>query len=202
MTWATSNTYTVALTTTAGGCQGQTQHLITVNPNPNVGIAAITVPLCQGNNISLEASGASSYQWSPATGLSNADIFNPVALLQSDIQYTVTGTDDNGCSATAQVTLEIGPDCSAYYIPNAFTPNGDGKNDEFHVMTADIPRSFTLIVFNRFGGKVFESANVGDGWNGSIGGNPASTGTYVYIMQATTSAGAIVKKQGTIMLIR
>ena len=202
VTWATSNTYTVALTTTAGGCQGQTQHLITVNPNPNVGIAAITVPLCQGNNISLEASGASSYQWSPATGLSNADIFNPVALLQSDIQYTVTGTDDNGCSATAQVTLEIGPDCSAYYIPNAFTPNGDGKNDEFHVMTADIPRSFTLIVFNRFGGKVFESANVGDGWNGSIGGNPASTGTYVYIMQATTSAGAIVKKQGTIMLIR
>ena len=202
VTWATSNTYTVALIITAGGCQGQTQHLITVNPNPNVGIAAITVPLCQGNNISLEASGASSYQWSPATGLSNAGIFNPIALLQSDIQYTVTGTDDNGCSATAQVTLEISSDCSAYYIPNAFTPNGDGKNDEFRVITADVPRSFTLIVFNRFGGKVFESANIGDGWNGSIGGNPASTGTYVYVMQATTSAGAIVKKQGTIILIR
>ena len=202
VTWTTSNTYAVTLTTTAAGCQGQTQHLITVNPNPKVGIAALTVPLCEGNNIPLEASGASFYQWSPATDLSNAGIANPVALLQSDIQYAVTGSDDNGCSATAQITLDISQDCIGYYIPNAFTPNGDGKNDEFRVKTGDIPRSFTLMVFNRFGGKVFESSNIGNGWNGAIGGNAAPMGTYVYVMQATTSAGSIVKKQGTIILIR
>jgi len=202
VTWATSNTYTVTLTTTAGRCQGQTRHLITVYPNPKVGIAAPTIPLCQGNNIPLEASGASYYQWSPATGLSDAGIANPIALLRSTIQYTVTGTDDNGCSATAQITLDISPDCLAYYIPDAFTPNGDGKNDAFRVKTADIPRSFSLMVFNRFGGKVFESSNIGNGWNGTIGGNAAPSGAYVYVMQATTSAGAIVKKQGTIVLIR
>ena len=202
VTWATSNTYTVTLTATAGGCPGKMQHLITVYPNPKVDITAPTVPLCQGNNIPLEASGASSYQWSPATDLSNAGIANPVALLQSTIQYTVTGTDVNGCSAAAEITLDISPDCLAYYIPDAFTPNGDGRNDVFHIITADIPKSFTLMVFNRFGGKVFESSNIGNGWNGTIGGNAASTGTYVYVVQATTSAGTIVKKQGTIILIR
>ena len=202
VTWATSNTYAVTLTTIAGGCPGQMQHLIAVNPNPNVSIDALTVPLCQGKNIPLEASGASSYQWSPATDLSNAGIANPVALLLSDIQYTVTGTDDNGCSATAQITLNVSPDCIAYFIPDAFTPNGDGKNDEFRVKTGDIPKSFTLMVFNRYGGKVFESSNIGNGWNGTVGGNGAPTGAYVYVMQATTSAGSIVKKQGTILLIR
>lgn len=202
VTWSASNAYLVTLTTSFGGCQGQSQQLVMVNPNPKVAIAPLTVPLCQGNAISLEASGASSYQWSPATDLSNPAIANPVALLQNNIQYTVTGTDGNGCSAIAQISLNISPDCLAYYLPNAFTPNGDGKNDEFRVKTGDVPKSFTLMVFNRYGGKVFESSNVTSGWNGTVGGNTAPTGTYIYTLLATTSAGTVVRKQGTVTLVR
>jgi hypothetical protein len=49
---------------------------------------------------------------------------------------------------------------------------------------------------------VFESSKISNGWNGTTGGNAAPTGAYVYVMQATTSAGSLIKKQGTIILIR
>ncbi|WP_431210936.1 gliding motility-associated C-terminal domain-containing protein [Puia sp. P3] len=68
--------------------------------------------------------------------------------------------------------------------------------------TGDDPKGFSLIVFNRNGAKVFETSNVEVGWNGMIGGNSAPTGTYVYVLQATTSEGVLVRKQGTLLLIR
>lgn len=104
--------------------------------------------------------------------------------------------------ATAQVSLEISPDCLGYYLPNAFTPNGDGRNDQFRVKTSDEPRSFYMLIFNRFGGKIFETANISSGWNGTIGGSPATPGTYVYMMAITTSAGGVIEKKGTVELIR
>jgi gliding motility-associated-like protein len=202
VTWTGGSSNMVTLKETSGGCQGQVQHLITMNPPPKVGIAPITTSQCAGNTIPLEAYGATTYQWSPATGLSNSDIADPEVRLQNNIQYTVTGTDDNGCTASAAVVLDINPNCLLYSVPDAFSPNGDGKNDVFRVKTGDDPKSFSLIVFNRYGGKVFESANVSIGWDGMIGGNSAPTGTYVYVLQATMSTGVIVKKQGTIVLVR
>ena len=203
VTWTSANTYAVTLTTTADGCQGQTQHQVTVNPNPKVGITQVTSSLCVGKDVPLDAYGASTYQWSPATNLSNPDLADPIATLQSGIQYTVTGTDVNGCSASASLTLDISADCLAYDIPEGFTPNGDGKNDEFYVITEDVPKAFNLVIFNRYGEKVFESASVGNRWNGTLGGNAAApTGTYVYVLRAVTSAGAVIKKEGTVVLIR
>ena len=202
VTWASANTYSVSLTAKEGGCQAQTTHLITVNASPKVAIVAPSGSLCVGSEIPLEAYGASNYQWSPATDLSNPDIASPVARLQNNIEYTVTGFDGDGCSASASIALVLSSDCLAYNIPDAFTPNGDGKNDEFRVKSGDVPRSFSLIIFNRFGGKVFETSSISNGWNGNFGGNAAPTGTYVYIVQATTSTGTVVRKQGTVLLIR
>jgi len=188
--------------TPASSCESQrTPITVAVSSNPDVQISPVDASVCVGGSVRLQALGATDYQWSPATGLSDAYISDPVALLQNDILYTVTGTT-NGCSATAQVTLKVSSDCMGYYIPNAFTPNGDGQNDLFRVKTGDAPRSFSMIVFNRFGGKVFESANVNTGWNGFIGGTPAPAGAYVYTIMLTTSAGNIIKRQGTIMLVR
>jgi len=202
VTWPVSDNYTVTLTTKAGTCQSNGQHTITVNPAPKVGIIPPTHTPCAGTNITLEAYGASSYQWSPAIDLSNPSIYNPILTVQGNVEYTVTGTDGNGCQATAEITLNISPDCISYYIPNAFSPNRDGHNEAFRIRTGDSPRSSSLLIFNRYGGKVFESSNINNGWNGDIGGTPAPSGTYVYVFQATTSAGTIIKKQGSIILIR
>jgi gliding motility-associated-like protein len=179
------------------GCESpRTEVDVVVDALPMLEIAPVATNLCAGSSITLGASGASTYEWSPATGLSDPSIGDPTAVLQENIQYTITGTDVNGCVATAQVSLEVGGDCLGYYIPSAFSPNGDGNNDLFRVRTSDVTRSFRMLVFNRFGGKVFESENIGAGWNGAIGGSSVSTGTYVYLIAITTSAGGLLRREG------
>jgi gliding motility-associated-like protein len=122
--------------------------------------------------------------------------------LKSDVVYTVTGTDDNGCTATAQITLNPAVTCLGYNIPDAFTPNGDGHNDLFRVVTADAPQSFRMMIFNRWGQKVFETRDVQAGWDGTVGGSQAMTGAYVYTIVIKTSAGTSIEKRGTVVLIR
>lgn len=196
---------------------------VTVNPAPQLSIDPVTSTPCPGGTVKLQANGADSYLWSPTTGLSDAAVSDPTATLQSDIAYTVTGTT-NGCSATAQVDLAVSTNCSptgpgsgsgpgsgpgsgsglgsGYSIPSAFSPNGDGTNDLFRVKTGDTPKSFNMTIFNRYGDKIFESTDVDTGWNGTIGGNLAPIGTYVYTVVITTSTGTIIRRQGALVLIR
>jgi gliding motility-associated-like protein len=204
---ATNGTLTYYVSQTSGCESPRTAVTVTVNGNPTVAIQPVTASLCAGNMVTLDASGANTYQWSPATNLSNAAINNPTALVQSDIEYTVTGTDANGCTATAQVALKIGSGCTVgslvgYNLPNAFSPNGDGRNDVLHVKTSDVPRSFNLQIFNRYGQKVFESRDINAGWDGSLAGQVAESGAYVYVMVITTSTGTVIKNKGTVMLVR
>jgi gliding motility-associated-like protein len=93
-------------------------------------------------------------------------------------------------------------------VPNVFTPNGDGKNDEFRVAYRSLT-SYHCIVFNRWGRIVYEGSDPGKGWDGRIGGKLASPGPYYYIIEATgsdvnaTSKKPIrYKKKGDINLLR
>jgi gliding motility-associated-like protein len=203
--------------TPAGSCESNRLEIdVTVNPIPQVSIDALSGPPCPGATVQLQANGADSYQWSPSTGLSDPAVGNPAATFQSNITYTVSGTT-NGCSATAQIDLTAGTSCpisgsgsgsggsalaSGYFIPNAFTPNGDGVNDLFRVRSGEVPKSFNITVFNRYGGKIFETADIHAGWDGTIGGSVAPSGAYIYIVALTTSAGQHVSRQGTVILIR
>ncbi|MDO6430063.1 gliding motility-associated C-terminal domain-containing protein [Flavitalea sp. BT771] len=184
------------------GCESaRTPVTATVNASPEVSIDPVNDSVCAGGTVKLQANGAESYQWSPVAGLSDPSISDPVAVMKSDILYTVTGTTDH-CSTSAQVALTVGTDCLGYYFPNAFSPNGDGANDLFRVKTGDVPRSFNMIVFNRYGGKVFETSDIRAGWNGTSGSNQAPAGGYVYTVVLTTSTGNVIKRQGTLILVR
>ncbi len=187
------------------GCESPRAPLaVAVIALPTIHINLVATNFCPGSSVTLDASGASTYSWSPVTDLSNPSISNPVAVMQGDILYTVTGTDANGCIDTAQILLKSGSDCLGigYYVPNAFTPNGDGRNDHFRVKSGDNPQLFRMMIFNRYGGKVFESGDIEAGWDGTIGGSLAPTGAYVYTISITASTGAVINKQGTVMLIR
>ncbi|MBO9202129.1 gliding motility-associated C-terminal domain-containing protein [Niastella sp. MAH-29] len=70
------------------------------------------------------------------------------------------------------------------------------------VKTGDIPRSFSLMIFNRYGQKVFESRDINGGWDGTLAGQVAESGAYVYVMVITTSTGTVIKHKGTVMLVR
>ncbi|BAV07125.1 gliding motility-associated C-terminal domain-containing protein [Filimonas lacunae] len=143
-----------------------------------------------------------SYQWSPSTYLSDAFINNPVVLLTDNILYTVTGTDANGCSNTALAALVIGAECDVFPVPNAFTPNGDGRNDVFRILSYSTPLTYSKQIFNRFGDKVFSSNNIAIGWDGNYKDHLTDEGTYVYIISITDREGKVITKKGTVVLLR
>jgi gliding motility-associated-like protein len=105
VTPATTTTYTI--TGTSGlGCTGATTVTVTVNSNPAVS-AGQNTSICLGSSTQLNATGAASYSWSPATGLSATNVANPTANPTATTTYTVTGSGSGGCNSTAQVTVTV-----------------------------------------------------------------------------------------------
>ncbi|RYE26155.1 MAG: T9SS type B sorting domain-containing protein [Sphingobacteriales bacterium] len=117
--------------------------------------------------------------------------------------YTAIVRDAHECtdSATARVAYD---NCCKIFIPDAFTPNGDGKNDKIKVMFKGDMELKVFFIFNRFGQKVFTTKINGDGWDGMLNGTPQDLGTYNYYVQAICgNAGTKeVEFKGTITLIR
>jgi gliding motility-associated-like protein len=208
---ATSDTFTVSndnslyirCLITAPGTNLYTQAaFFTVNPLPNVQATKSNDIDCNHGNADLMASGAVNYAWSPATGLSDTQIANPVATPTGDITYVVTGTDDNGCSNTDNIQVQVTTAREGENVmANAFTPNGDGKNDCFGIRYWGEIQSIQFDIFNRYGALVFHSNTPGDCWDGRSKGQDQPTGTYVYFVHAVTQCGVIDRK-GTVILIR
>lgn len=155
----------------------------------------------QNQSITLQASGEGLFRWSPATGLSDPTILNPVATLQKDAVYTLTAYTAAGCINTDTVSIKVykGP---AFYVPNAFTPNGDEKNDRFRCLAVGIATIEFFTVYNRYGQLVFSSASYQPGWDGSIRGVKQPAGTYVWMVRGKDFSGNVHFKKGTVTLIR
>lgn len=143
-----------------------------------------------------------SFRWEPTTTLSNPYSQNTQARPIQTTNYTLTVTDEDRCVGTAHITIHVSPD-KALYIPNAFSPNGDGINDVFQIYThADGIRQFTLRIFDRWGRLVFESFDLAATWNGNFNGRELNPGNYVYTLHIIYTDGDSFKKQGTITLLR
>lgn len=93
------------------------------------------------------------------------------------------------------------PTADEFFIPSAFTPNGDGLNDLFYVKANFEPRNYELSVFNRNGDLVFITRDINTGWDGSLHGKTLAHGMYVYIIKYKDTQGVEQKKQGQILLI-
>jgi gliding motility-associated-like protein len=180
---------------------------LTVNPTPVVEPGQVfTVQQSQSLTLNPVVSGAIfSYSWSPATGLSDTNIRDPVADPAATTVYQLQVTTAAGCAATGDITVKVFTQLS---IPNAFTPNGDGKNDIFYVLggpAGSLIRDFAI--FNRWGQRIFEVHDVppGDpayGWNGYYQGSAAISGVYVYILDVRFAGGTSQVFKGTVMLVR
>ncbi|HEX6913819.1 MAG TPA: PKD domain-containing protein [Chitinophagaceae bacterium] len=182
---------------------------ITVLDTPSVN-AGPDVTLAAGGTASLQATGSAdvlSYQWSPALGLSCVDCINPVVTAGNTTTYTVRVKNAAGCVAQDQVNVFVTCNQANIFVPNTFTPNGDGMNDVFYIRGNGVFAVKSLRIFNRWGEMIFEkkdiSANIPtDGWNGLFKGVPASTDTYVYQLEVLCTNSEVVKYNGTVSLIR
>jgi gliding motility-associated-like protein len=136
-----------------------------------------------------------SYLWSSGQTTPAIPVLNPGL-------YTLQVTDSNGCIGTDSVTITDST-CPQYvYLPNAFTPNGDGKNDIFRPVFAGAASTFRFAVYDRWGRAVFVTSTPGVGWDGTTGGRPQPAGTYVWECVYQLYQQPERMQRGTVMLIR
>lgn len=149
----------------------------------------------------LSGSGNGSYSWSPANLLNNFNIASPLATIHSDTRFILEVKDEIGCKAYDTVNLRVlnGP---TFYVPDAFTPNGDGQNDIFRPTYVGISKLDFFRIYNRFGELVFQTSTIGEGWNGMYKGVKQNTGNFVWFIQATDRKGLLKVQRGNVILIR
>jgi len=141
-----------------------------------------------------------SYVWSPSTWLSNANTKSPIATVDHDIAFTVKATTASGCIATDVISLKVYKGIDIF-VPTAFTPNGDGKNDVLQAVPIGIKQFGSFSVFNRWGEMVFQTKDPGKGWNGKING-VLQRGVFVWIAEGVDYLGNTIKRKGTTVVIQ
>ena len=96
-------------------------------------------------------------------------------------------------------TLSI---ASEIFVPNVFSPNGDGQNDKLYANLVGVKEFKIYRIFNRAGQKVFETTNPAEGWDGTINGVPQALDTYVWMVEAVSKYGAPIRETGLVTLLR
>lgn len=142
------------------------------------------------------------FLWDFGDGTRTFEI-NPTHTYTSAGDYNVTliAFKSDICNSSIKKGTFVIKDNGALFIPNTFTPNGDGINDEFVVTVTNLV-SYNIKIFNRWGMPLFESPDIFDNWKGSYKGEPLPVGTYYYVLDAVDLNGASIKKSGSISVIR
>lgn len=147
------------------------------------------------------------YYWSPDYRINNRYLKSPTIIADNDTTYYLNIKNENGCVSSDSVHVKVLCNSSKLLMANAFTPNGDGKNDRFYVTGYGISNVLHFIIMDRWGNKVFERNNissndVSQGWDGTINGKQAAPGTYMYLAEVQCSEGNIIPLKGSVVLIR
>ena len=183
------------------GCKSSSVQNIVVKPVP-IANAGPDLVGCMNSSFQLNATGGTNYLWTPPDGLSNPAIANPVITINTTTSYIVAVTNADGCTAFDTLTIFVSPlGRAAYKVPNAFTPNGDGKNDCFGLQHWSGINLQEFSVYNRWGQRVFFTTDPSVCWDGAFKGIPQDSGGFIYVIRATTPCG-VINLKGTIMLIR
>lgn len=188
------------------GCPkpGRDSVVVTVIPKINAD-AGEDKAVVVGQRVQFNATGGIGYVWSPGTSLSNTGIPNPVAVYDGSfdsIRYKVVVNNEWGCIDSAFVGVRIFKTDPSIFVPSAFTPNGDGRNDIFRPIAAGMERLEYFRVFNRWGQLVYSTTKTGQGWDGRINGKEQGTGTFVWVVQGIDYTGKSFFAKGTVVLIR
>jgi gliding motility-associated-like protein len=193
--------------TDGNGCKSLVGASVTITITPAARVFAgndtsvVINQSLQLNAIDINNSGFTQYAWSPVSGLNNPNIENAVAYLTANITYVVTAYTPDGCQGSDSVTISVYP-FSDILVPNAFTPNGDGRNDFLRPILIGIKEFKYFAVFNRYGQQVFRSINQSAGWDGKINGSPQNAGAFVWMAAGIDYTGNAVVKKGQVVLIR
>ncbi|MES2332871.1 MAG: M43 family zinc metalloprotease [Bacteroidota bacterium] len=188
-----SGTY-IDTTKSFAGCDSITTTNLSVYPLPS-GFLPKDSTLCLGKTLSINLSGYTTVNWSTGS-TSNSIVISPPSA-----SYSVQVTDRNGCNGADTINV-VFQKCIPIQVPNAFTPNADGKNDVFRPVIGVATSNYTMQIWSRWGQLFFETHNSSVGWNGKYNGIAQPSGVFVYVITFTDPDGVAVKRTGTLVLIR
>jgi PKD repeat protein len=145
--------------------------------------------------------------WTPSTNLSCTNCAVPVAEVKKNISYAVIATTAYGCSASDTISIKVTCSKDQVFIPNAFSPDGDGINDILMVRASGIATVKYFRVFNRWGEMVFEQSNFVPnnplyGWNGKVKGVAGGPDVFVYTWEALCENGSLFSNKGNVSIIK
>ncbi|HEY0749964.1 MAG TPA: PKD domain-containing protein [Chitinophagaceae bacterium] len=201
-----TTTYLLTVTNAASGCPKPASDSVTVVVLPDIiPFAGNDTAVVINQTLQLQATGGVRYEWTPATNLSNPNIADPIGLYRGEfdsITYKVLVYNAADCVDSAYVTVKVFKTNPKIFVPTAFTPNGDGRNDVIRPIAVGIDKIEYFRIFNRWGQLVFSTTQNGHGWDGKIKGKEQGTNVYVWIVRGVDFTGKVVTEKGTVTLIR
>ncbi len=202
--YASSGSYPVSLIT--GNVFGNDTlfmpNYISVTDTPSVRAFGDTlISVGQTAPINVTSNGTS-YYWSPDNGtIACATCSNTVVQPTVTTQYMVTAYNSPYCKRRDSVLVKVDFTCGDFFIPNVFSPNGDGLNESINIHGFCIA-TYNLKIFNRWGEVIFETSDKTNGWDGTFHGKPLDTGVFVYSVDGITIERKPFSKKGNITLLR
>jgi len=185
----------------SGPVNSDTIHM-NIFPVPVINISPKDTLVKPGSQIILNAQvsgNISTIQWTPSNELVNANVLSPLTIpITANTIFKLEVTNTDGCYASANAAVKIS---KPLVMPNAFSPDGDQKNDIFRIPPGASIQLQEFSVFDRWGAKVFTTKNATEGWDGRINGKPADTGTYVYIVKGKDEKGEVFIR-GSVTVVR
>ncbi len=202
-----TTTYSVTVTNETLGCKDTLSHQVLVFTfNPAILITAVPpdITLTESSQLTVNQNPDFTYVWSSTTPGETVDpIYNPVVTPTESATYCVTVTDFNGCSDEACISVSVAdPACDEtdIFLPNAFTPNNDGENDELCVRSNFIS-TMDLHIYNRWGEEVFSSKDQSKCWDGTFNGSVLSPDVFGYYMTIGCPNGETYSEKGNVTLL-
>lgn len=185
----------------ASGCDSVVKLDLIVVPAPEIALSLPAGSLCIGDSVRLTASGTDRYAWFYEEQLAGEGAEFTVHLNGAENVIRLRGVSSNECVIDTLLGLHAVP-CCDLFVPNAFSPNGDGINDVFKPESTGHLYNYRLEIFNRWGQRLFTSTRMDKGWPGEFGGQPLESGTYYYYISADCYGGGVVNRKGDLTLVR
>jgi gliding motility-associated-like protein len=198
----TPGSYGVTVTD-INGCTATGTYVLTTIGTLPITVSPTSTTIQAGESVQLNASGGTTYTWTPSTGLSCDTCATTIASPSITTIYTVTGTDASGCIGTVEALVLVQQVCGDIYVPTVFAPNGTGNAENKMVcIYGNCIVELKYAIYNRWGEKVFETEDSTICWDGTYKGKDMNAGVFAYKLMVTLSNGEYIEESGNITLVR
>jgi gliding motility-associated-like protein len=195
----------VTLKMTTLGCESDTQTIVkTIQVNrqaPGISYRGFTIPQGSTKWMHVRDTIGNVYSWRPRVQLSNYNAQYTEFTAIDDVTYMIDISDIHTCVTTDTIVMQVLKK-PGFYLPTAFTPNGDGLNDLIRPYLVGMKGLKTFTVFNRWGNVVFRSSAYGEGWDGTSHGDKQPAGVYIWALDYYNENNVLVHEKGSLTLIR